>query len=214
MRHTVRATLIAALLVIGARADAHAYADISFDGLNVSGQGSGTWFDVLYFGHPLASGTSFTASFPYAITLHADGLPASRTWDFCIPLTEVDCGPPATGHEQVAFDFGFEQTPEASPFTSYQFSGLPTSLMVDSAGTSTYRGTFSITESVAPFGTFQNLDYLVVWGATWIDSNNTLPAVPEPGAATLLLLALGVFAHMSRAQTGRRRARNSHAVAV
>ena len=204
MRQRVLATLVTALLVIGSRADAHAYADVSFAGLNLSGQRSGASFDVFFFGQPLASGTSFTAYFPYTITVHADGEPANRIWDFCIPLTAVDCGPPATGHEQVAFDFGFEQTPEASPFTSYQFGGLPPNPIVEDAGTSTYRGMFSITESVAPFGTFQSLDYLVVWGATWIDSNDTLPAVPEPGAGTLMLLGLSVLMLTRPARLGGR----------
>jgi hypothetical protein len=193
MRQIVHAAIATALLAIASQANAHAYADVSFAGMNLSGAGSGTSFDVFYFGQALPSGTSFTESFPYTVTLHADGEPADRAWNFCLPLPGSDCGPPATGQEQVEFEFGFEQTPEASPFTSYQFSGLPTDPMVEDAGTLTYSGTFSITETIAPFGTFQDLDYLVVWGATWIDSNDTIPGVPEPAAATLMLLGLGVL---------------------
>ncbi len=193
MRKIVRAAFTAALLAIGSHASARAYADISFAGLNLSGKGSGTSFDGFFFGHPIASGTSFTESFPYTITLHADGEPADRAWNTCLPLPGADCGPPATGYEQVEFEFGFTQTPEASPFTSYQLSGLPASPMVVEAGTVTYRGALSITETIAPFGSFQDLDYLFVWGATWIDSNDTLPAVPEPAAGALTLLGLALL---------------------
>ena len=193
MRQTARAAFAAALLAIGSNADAHAYADVSFAGLNLSVEGSGTSFDGFFFGHPIASGSSFTEAFPYTITLHADGEPADRLWSFCLPLPGADCGPPATGYEQVEFELGFTQTPEASPFTSYQLSGLPTSPMVVEAGTVTYRGTLSITETVAPFGTFQDLDYMFIWGATWIDSNDTLPAVPEPAVGALMLVGLVLF---------------------
>ena len=193
MRQIVRAALTVALLAIASHASARASADISFAGLNLSGKGSGTAFDGFFFGHPIASGTSFTESIPYTITLHADGEPADRVWDTCLPLPNADCGPPATGHEQVELEFGFTQTPEASPFTSYHLSGLPTSPMVVDAGTVTYRGALSITETIAPFGTYQELDYLFVWGATWIDSNVTLPAVPEPAVGALMLLGLGLL---------------------
>lgn len=193
MRPVTRAVIAAALLAVGSQAGAHAYADISFAGMNLSQQGSGTAFNVLFFGQPLASGASFTQSFAYTITLHADGETANRDWSFCLPLSGLDCGPAPTGHEQVDFEFGFEQTKEASPFTSYQFSGLPASPLVVSAGTATYDGTFSITESIAPMGSFQSLDYLAIWGATWVDSNDAPPPVPEPGAAALTLLGLGLL---------------------
>ncbi len=191
MRQLPRAVIAAALFAIGSQASAHAYADVSFAGMNLSQHGSGTAFDVLFFGQPLASGTSFTESFAYTVTLHADGGPADRTWNFCLPLSGLDCGPAATGHEQVDFEFGFQQAKEASPFTTYQFSGLPASPMAVGSGTTTFSGTFSITESIAPMGSFQSLDYLTLWGATWVDSSDTPPAVPEPAVATLVLLGLG-----------------------
>lgn len=198
MRPVTRAVLAAALFAIGSRAGAHAYADVSFAGMDLSQQGSGTAFDVLYFGQPLASGTSFTETFAYTVTLHADGEAANRAWSFCLPLSGLDCGPAATGREQVDFEFGFQQAKEASPFTSYQFSGLPTGPMVVDTGTATFSGTFSVTESIASMGSFQSLDYLTLWGATWVDANDALPAIPEPAVVTLMLLGLGLLGAKSR----------------
>lgn len=191
MRQVTRSVLAAALSAIGSQASAHAYADVSFAGMNLSQQGSGTAFNVLFFGQTLASGTSFTESFAYTVTLHADGGPADRTWNFCLPLSGMDCGPAATGREQVEFEFGFQQAKEASPFTTYQFSGLPTDPMAVGSGTATYSGTFSITESIAPMGSFQSLDYLTLWGSSWVDSSDAPPPVPEPAIAMLMLLGLG-----------------------
>ena len=192
MRHSTRAAIAATFLAVGTGAGAHASADISFAGLDLSVPDSGAKFDDFFFGKPIAGGTSFTASFPYTITLHADGAPALRSWSACVPLPGSDCGPAPTGFEQVEFEFGFQQTKEASPFTSYQFTGLPAqNLLIDKLGTVSFSGTFSITETVTPFGFFDNLDYLVVWGATWVDSNGKSPAVPEPSRSVLILLGLG-----------------------
>ncbi len=194
MRHTARAAIVAALLAIASQADAHAWADISFAGLNLSGDGSGTQFNGFFFGQPIPAGTSFTQDFTYTITLHADGETADRAWSDCLPLSVVDCGPAATGHELVEFEYGLLQTREASPFTSYTFSGLPASPMVEADGTSTESGTFSITETVAPMSSYQELDYLAVWGATWIDS----APVPEPAPVSLMLLGLGLLGAAAR----------------
>ncbi len=193
MRQPTRAAIAAAMLAIGSQAGAHAYADVSFAGMDLSQQGSGTAFNGFFFGQPIAGGTSLTQTFAYTVTLHADGDPASRAWSFCLPLSIADCGPAATGQEQVEFEFGALQTKEASPFTSYQFSGLPTSPMVVDSGTATFTGTFSITESITPMGSFQSLDYLTVWGATWVDSSDAMPAVPEPAVAAMMLLGLGLL---------------------
>ena len=194
MRHSTRAAIAAAFLASGTAAGAHAYADVQFADLGLSVQGSGAKFEDFFFGKPIAAGTSFTVSFPYTITLHADGEPATRSWDVCVPLPGSDCGPAPTGFEQVEFEFGFMRTKEASPYTNFQFTGLPVQnpLIVDS-GTASYSGTFSITETISEFGFFADLDYLVVWGATWIDSNDTRPPVPEPSATLLILLGLGVL---------------------
>lgn len=206
MRQAARAAIAAALFAIGSHAHAHAYADISFGGLNLSVDGSGTRFDSFVFGQPIPSGTSFTEEFPYTITLHADGAPASRTWDFCLPLPGTDCGPPPTGSEQVEFEVGAEMAREASPFTSYQFSGFPAlNPIIEDQGTVTYSGTFSITESVEPPpGSFQFLDSVDIWAATWIDSNDTIPTIPEPATSLLTLLGLGLVAVRRKTLRGAR----------
>lgn len=204
MRHTACAAIVAALLAASPHADARAWADVSFAGLNVSGQGSGALFDLFVFGNDIPGGTSFTQDFPYTITLHADGALAPRSWDSCLPMERVDCGPAATGAELVEFEFGATRPREVSPFTDYDVSGMPPSLAVEADGTVTYRGTLSITETVAPFGSyFSNTDYLVVWAATWIDSNDAVSAVPEPAGTALMLLGLGMLAAAARARRGR-----------
>ena len=199
MHSAVHAALTAALVAAGSCANAHSYAEITFAGMDMSVTGSGTAFNGFVFGQPISGGTSLTVDFPYTITLHAEGKPAERGWDFCVPLPETDCGPAPTGYEQVEFESGALQTREASPFTSYQFSGIPSpNPMIESDGTVTYHGTLSITETVAPEGTYQDLDYLFVFAATWVDSNDALPAVPEPATASLMLLALGLVVANTR----------------
>jgi len=194
MRQSIRAAIALAFLAGVARADAHAWADVSFAGMDLSSQTSGVTFDSTFFGQAIAGGTSVTQTFPYTITLHVDGDPAARTWDTCLPISTPDCGPAATGFEQVEFEFDFDRTKESSPFTDYTFSGLPPQkLVVDGAGTFTWSGTFSITETVAAMGSYQPLDYLSIWAATFVDSSDAVSPVPEPGAAVLMLLGLGAL---------------------
>jgi hypothetical protein len=205
MRISTRAAIASAFLAVGTQAGAHAYADVSFAGLNLSQQGSGTQFNVFFFGQPIPAGTSFTQTFPYTITLHSDGGPAERSWDFCLPLPGTDCGPPPTGFEQVEFEYSFSQTKEASPFTSYTFANLPNQTsVVENGGTLTLNGSFSITETMAEFGDFEPLDYLVVWGATWVDSNDAVSTIPEPGMGSLLLLGVGMLGAGRRLRSWRR----------
>lgn len=204
MRIAACATIVAAVLSASPHADARAWADVSLAGLNVSGQGSGALFDLFVFGTDIPGGTSFTEDFPYTITLHADGAPAPRSWDACLPMEPLDCGPAWTGAELVEFEFGTARPREVSPFTDYDISGMPPSLAVEADGTVTYRGTLSITETVAPFGSyFSNTDYLVVWVATWIDSNDAVSAVPEPAGTASMLLGLGLLAAAALACRGR-----------
>lgn len=199
MHPTVHAALTAALFAAGSCANAHSYAEITFAGMDMSVTGSGTAFNGFVFGQPISGGTSLTADFPYTITLHAEGKPAERGWDYCVPLPGTDCGPAPTGYEQVEFETGAFQTREASPYTSYQFSGIPSpNPMIESDGTVTYHGTLSITETVAEQGSYQDLDYVFVFAATWVDSNDALPAVPEPATAASMLLALGLVVARTR----------------
>lgn len=204
MRLTACAAIVAALLAASPHADARAWADVSFAGLHLSGQGSGAWFNATFFGRDVEAGGSYTETFPYTITLHADGEPVSREWSTCLPMTVTDCGPAPTGTELVEFEFGTENTRETSPFVSYYMSGQPPSVVVLADGTVTYRGTLSLTETIAQFGSyFPSTDYLTIWAAIWIDSNDALPAVPEPGESALMLLGLGMLAGAARARRKR-----------
>jgi hypothetical protein len=204
MRLTACAAIVAASLSASPQADASAWADVSFAGMHLSGQGSGAWFDATFFGRSVEPGGSYTQTFPYTITLHADGLPATRGWSTCLPLTVTDCGPAPTGSELVEFEFGTENTRETSPFVSYYMSGQPASVVLLDDGTATYSGTLSLTETIAPFGSyFPSTDYLTIWAAIWIDSGDALPAVPEPGESALMLLGLGVLAGAGRARRRR-----------
>lgn len=204
MRLTACAAIVAALLAASPHADARAWADVSFAGLHLSGQGSGAWFDATFFGRDVEAGGSYTETFPYTITLHADGEPASREWSTCLPMTVTDCGPAPTGTELVEFEFGTENTRETSPFVSYYMSGQPPSVVVLADGTVTYGGTLSLTETIAQFGSyFPSTDYLTIWAAIWIDSNDALPAVPEPGESALMLLGLGMLAGAARVRRKR-----------
>jgi hypothetical protein len=204
MRLTACTAIVAALLAASPRADASAWADVSFAGMHLSGQGSGTWFDATFFGRDVQPGGSYTETFPYTITLHADGEPATREWSSCLPLTITDCGPAPTGSELVEFEFGTVNTRETSPFVSYYMSGQPASLVVLADGTATYSGTLSLTETIAPFGSyFPNTDYLTIWTALWIDSADGVVSVPEPAVPGLMLAGAGMLAAIRRTRRGR-----------
>lgn len=204
MRLTACAAIVAALLAASPHADASAWADVTFNGLRVGGQGSGARSDVFFFGQDVAAGSSYTQTFAYTVTLHADGEPAARLWNTCLPLDFPDCGPAATGSELVEFEFGTLNTRETSPFVSYTLSGQPPGLVVEANGTVTYSGMLSITESIAQFGSyFPSTDYLTVWAATWIDSADGVVSVPEPTETALMLLGLGVLAGAARARRKR-----------
>ena len=204
MRLTACAAIVAALLSASPHADASAWADVSFTGMHLGGEGSGAWFNATFFGRDVEAGGSYTETFPYTITLHADGLPASRWWSTCLPMTVTDCGPAATGSELVEFEFGTENTRETSPFVSYYMSGQPPSLVVTADGTVTYTGTLSLTETIAQFGSyFPSTDYLTIWAAVWIDSSDGVVAVPEPAETALMLAGLGMLAGATRARRKR-----------
>lgn len=204
MRLTTCAAIVAAFLAASPHADASAWADVTFNGMRLSGQGSGARWDVFFFGQPVDAGQSFTEQFPYTITLHADGLPAARLWNDCLPLSFTDCGPAATGSELVEFEFGTLRTRETSPYVEYQMTGAPPAMAVEANGTVTYSGVLSITESIPPTGTyFPSTDYLVIWAATWIDSADGVVSVPEPAAPGLMLAGLGLLAAMRRKRRGR-----------
>lgn len=68
--------------------------------LNVAIDTSGAQIGLGYFDVSLDPLQTIEEQFTYTITVEDDGLPANRSWQFCTPVLETDCGPDPTGREE------------------------------------------------------------------------------------------------------------------
>lgn len=217
MRQSLR-IVVAAAIAVGAYASAHAGASAS-----VEFTGPGT-FDVIFgttrhylpaeapaHGFTLeTSGAVFTIAnldvtlpaggsadyyYDYTITLHDDGLPAERSWTFCLPLSPGgNCGPTPTGNElaTVSLVAGFYDRRSANPFVSITSDGI---------GLSTDGGSFAdgVTQSGRLHVHVQSSSVTAVstgfsvYALATVDANPVSP-IPEPASLALMLAGLGVLA--------------------
>ncbi len=185
-----QASIVAAtLLVAASHAQAHASATIDFAGINLTQQGSGANFDGMLFGTTLAAGQSISEQFNYTITIVEDGLTADRTWSSCLPLSLLDCGPAPTGFEQVQVELQtFRDGREANPFIDFQGGPSQTVFQGVAGQTSTFSGSFTLTETNTDQWSQWN-DTELLFAALWVDSHAPAP-VSEPTSLAAMLAAL------------------------
>jgi len=193
MNHAVAAALAAALILAGSDAAAHASATAQIGDVSVSQDGSGPNFAITEWDVTLGTGESVSQTFSWSVTLHTDGLPATRTWDDgtvfgCLPLNEIKCGPAATGSELVeAFLQTYRDGRDANQFIDFT-NTFTDDILYDSAGTQTLSGSFTLTATNTGVG--PQSDSIGLFAALWVDSAGATPPVPEPGGLALAAVGL------------------------
>lgn len=211
MKTALLAAATAALFLAVPGARAHASATATIGDVTVSQVGSGANFGLVNWYVSLDTGESASETFSYAVTMHTDGLPATRTWDYsspfaCLPLHEVNCGPAPTGHELAeVYIKTYRDDRVANPFIL--FSGLLSEDVLDtSPGTESFAGTITLTAT--NLGEGVKSDGIVVFAAMWVDSSDRAP-IPEPGSLPLMIAGSAILLRrrlaLALTEAGRRR---------
>lgn len=195
MKSALLAAATAALFVAGPDASAHASATATIGGVTVTQSGSGPDFGLTNWFVSLDAGQSISRTFSYDVTMHTDGLPATRTWDNttvfgCLPLHEVKCGPRPTGNELVeVYLETYRDDRVANP--AMQFSGTIAIDRLDtSPGTESFEGSFTLTAT--NLGEGVQSDGIALFAAMWVDSSDSAP-IPEPGNLSLALGGIAIL---------------------
>lgn len=177
----------------------------SFDvpgGVGFTLDSSGAVFGLTNVAISLHPGQSVDYYYDYTIILHDDGLPADRSWGFCVPLSPgSNCGPVATGNE-IAFVqlvAGFVDGRSANPFLSIQGDGVRLSTDGGSFAdglTQSDRLHVHAEAASAPFDTVYSSAF-TVYAFAAVDASPLSP-IPEPATYALLLAGLGVLGLKAR----------------
>lgn len=195
MKTALLAAATAALFLASPDASAHASATATIGGVTVTQAGSGPNFGITNWYVSLDTGESVSETFTYEVTMHTDGLPATRTWDHttlfgCMPLHEFKCGPEPTGVELAeVYIKTYRDDRVANPFIL--FSGLISYDVLDtSPGTESFGGSFTLTATNLSVGV--QSDAISLFAAMWVDSSDRAP-IPEPGNLSLMLAGIAIL---------------------
>ena len=183
---------------------------LSGDGVALDAQASSSTatFDVGSFDISLAPGETLHEYFNYTVNVTDDGAPAARTWEFCTPLFDTDCGPPPTGFEQAAASIWIGRDPRLIGDNDYMIDDSVVYQTFQSVtGTpGLYTGMLDYTATNASTFMYQSTTVTVL-ATVFVDAS----AVPEPSALQQIVLALGLASLLwlgarrrSRAAVGRR----------
>jgi hypothetical protein len=199
MNYKLMAAAFAALTLVSEGAQARAYITGTFAGHPFSQTTSGwSYVDQEPVGVDLAPGASQTWTFNYTVTLHTDGLPATRDWEGTIGCPSIpygsDCGHTPDGYETAQFDFDIFPPREASGYWNYTESGMISGSLTApvGAGSVTYSGTFSITETATTFRDepFGWADAVYPYGVAIVDA----APIPEAPTGAMIMAGLGFMA--------------------
>ena len=193
MKRAITAGVAAALAFASTESWSTAWVTAQLGDVSVSQTGSGPNFAITPWFISLEDGESQSRTFSWSVTVHTDGLPATRTWDNttlfgCMPLYQTKCGPDPTGSELVEAYLKVHRDGRSAN----QFITLSDNFEEDQVyagvGTETFSGTFTLTAT--NIGGGGQGDELGLVAAVWVDSSDATPAVPEPGGVGLLLAGL------------------------
>ena len=182
------ATLAAAMFIATGSAHAAASGQLTLDGAPITQTVSGVNWESESFHTVLGSFASQTFSIDYDYRLAAQGLPALRTWDYCLPVFAGYCGPAETGNELAEASIQFIAEGRYGYNYDIDYAISDGSLIVDDTdGVRSAHGTITITATnVDEFGS-EPADFSIL-AALWIDASPL--SVPEPSGAVLLLAGL------------------------
>jgi hypothetical protein len=177
---------------------ASATVDVTGDtSLDISSRVTGGYFDFSgLFALKLGVGETEDFYYNYTVTLSDDGLSVPPAPSYCPPISFAPCTPRATGFEQASaiIDAGSRDPRGANPFLEISEDSVSFAALSDSSPDRlTESGTLHVHASnLSPFGV--ESDSFLVWAVAFVDSNPTIPSVPEPSSYVTVFAGLGLLA--------------------